>query len=144
MSNGRRIVKNIECNPTMCFTAFTQLRLVQKHDLTKRQQDKRKTICEALLERHKRRSLLKRIVTGDESWVYYDNLKRRKAWVEPGLPGSSTPKRNIHESKVMLCIWWDEKIEMIKYNMLTSFACVHKKKRLYIFKSKYVSFYCIE
>ena len=27
----------------------------------------------------------------------------------PGEPGPSTPKRNIHASKIMLCIWWDQR-----------------------------------
>lgn len=58
-----------------------------------------------------------RIVTGDEKWVHYDNPKRKKAWVKPGEPGPSQPKRNIHDSKVMLCIWWDQK-GVIYYELL--------------------------
>ena len=35
----------------------------------------------------------------------------------PGEPGPSTPKRNIHASKIMLCIWWDQR-GIIYYELL--------------------------
>ena len=37
--------------------------------------------------------------------------KLLKAWVKLGEPGPLSAKRNIHCSKVMLCIciWWDQK-----------------------------------
>ena len=44
-------------------------------------------------------------VTGDKKWIYFNNLKRKKSWVDPGQP--STSKRNIYGYKTMLCIWWD-------------------------------------
>lgn len=79
------------------------------HELTERQEENRKTICEMLLQRQSRKGFLHRIVTGDEKWIHYDNPKRKKAWVKPGEPGPSQPKRDIHSDKVMLCIWWDMK-----------------------------------
>ena len=35
----------------------------------------------------------------------------------PGEPGPSMPKRNIHASKIMLCIWWDQR-DIIYYELL--------------------------
>ena len=35
----------------------------------------------------------------------------------PGHASSSTPKRNIHGSKLMLCIWWDQ-LGVIYYELL--------------------------
>ena len=88
------------------------------HELKDRDVERRKTICELLLERQKRKGFLHRIVTGDEKWFYYENPKRKKARVKPGEPGPSQSKRNIHCAKVMLCIWWDMK-GVVYHELLT-------------------------
>lgn len=79
------------------------------YQLKERDIERRLVTCEMLLQRQKRKDFMHRIITGDEKWIHYDNPKRRKAWMMPGEPDPSTPKRNIHSSKVMLCIWWDQK-----------------------------------
>ena len=88
------------------------------HELKDRDVERRKTICELLLERQKRKGFLHRIDTGDEKWIYYENPKRKKAWVKSGESGPSQPKRNIHCAKVMLCIWWDMK-GVVYHELLT-------------------------
>jgi len=78
--------------------------------------ERRLVICKMLRQRQQRKGFLHRIITGDEKWIYYDNPKRLKAWVMPSEPGPSTPKRNIHASKIM-CIWWDQR-GIIYYELL--------------------------
>ena len=47
------------------------------------------------------------IVTGNEKWIYFDNFKRKKSWVDAGQIATFTLRCNIHNSKILLCIWWD-------------------------------------
>ena len=61
------------------------------HELSGRQFETRKTICELLLERCDRKLFLYRIVTGDKKWIYYDSPKRHKVWVLPSESDPSMP-----------------------------------------------------
>lgn len=72
------------------------------YQLEERDIERRKTTCEILLARQKRKGFLHRIVTGDEKWIYFDNPKRKKSWVDPGQPSTSQPVRNIHGKKTLL------------------------------------------
>ena len=73
--------------------------------------------CEQLLQRRNREGFLHRIVTGDEKWIRYNNPKRKKSWGKPGQLSTSTPKLNIHGSKHILCIWWDQQ-GVVYYELL--------------------------
>jgi len=68
----------------------------------------------------KRNGFLHRIVTGDEKWIFYDNLKKKKYYTKFGqlLWSTSTLWPNIHDSKIMLCIWWDQKGFLVYYELL--------------------------
>ncbi|GFV12463.1 mariner Mos1 transposase [Trichonephila clavipes] len=78
------------------------------HELTDRQEENHKIVCEMLLVRYKRNSYLPRIVTGDEKWIYFENPKRNRSYVDPGQPSKSTARPNRFGRKTMLCIFWDQ------------------------------------
>jgi len=56
-------------------------------------------------------------------WIFYDNPKKKKYYAKPGqsFPSTSTStlRPNIHGSKIMLCIWWDQK-DLVYYELLKS------------------------
>ena len=56
------------------------------HELKPRDVERRFYMSEMLLERHKKKSFLHRIVTGDEKWIHCDNPKRKKSYVKPDQP----------------------------------------------------------
>ena len=63
--------------------------------------------CEKLFQRLNKKGFLHRIVTDDDKWIHCNNTKYRKARGMPGRASTSTARPNIHDAKVMLCIWCD-------------------------------------
>ena len=51
------------------------------HELKPRDIERRFRMSEMMLERHKKKSFLHRIVTGHEKWIHNDNPKRKKSYV---------------------------------------------------------------
>ncbi|GFU82064.1 mariner Mos1 transposase [Trichonephila clavipes] len=86
------------------------------HELTDRQEENRKLVCEMLLARYKRKSYLHRIVTGDEKWIYFENPKRNRSYVDPGKPSKLTARPNRWGRKSILCIFWDQE-EPVYYEL---------------------------
>ena len=65
----------------------------------------------------KERLFLHCIVTGDEKWLHYDNLKRRRSWGKTGHNPTPAAKPNIHRSNLLLLIWW-EQMSVVHYEQL--------------------------
>lgn len=53
----------------------------------------------------------------DDKGIHYNIPKRQKVWVHPGEPNPPMPKQNIHDSKIILYIWRDQK-GVIYYELL--------------------------
>lgn len=77
------------------------------HNLSERNKEDRMSIATSLLSRVKIEPFLNRIVTGDEKWVTYDNIIRKRQWLDKYQPPLPDPKANIHGKKILLCVWWD-------------------------------------
>lgn len=77
------------------------------HELSEKNLNDRVIICTSLLARNKIEPFLDRMITGDEKWVTYENIVRKKAYCEPGQPSPSISKPSLSLNKRMLCVWWD-------------------------------------
>lgn len=77
------------------------------HALTDHDCAVRVSICESLLLRPHRKDFLESIITGDESWVFYENDTRHAFWVPPGEQPPAQPKPGFHGNKLLLSVFWD-------------------------------------
>ena len=62
-----------------------------------------------LKKRNENDPFLKRLITGDEKWVVYNNIERKRSWSRPREPARTISKAGIRRKKVLLPVWWDYK-----------------------------------
>lgn len=79
------------------------------HELTEKNLSDRVRMCSSHLIRHNVEPFLDKLITGDEKWILYENVKRKKSYCKPGTSSATVPKPSIHQRKVLLCLWWDRK-----------------------------------
>lgn len=79
------------------------------HELTKKNLIDRISISESLLKRNEMEPFLKRMVTGDEKWITYDNVVRKRSWSKRGEASQTVAQPGLTARKVLLCVWWDWK-----------------------------------
>lgn len=65
------------------------------------------SICEALLKRYQIEPFLDRLIMGDEKWITYDNIVRKRSWSRREEGAAMVAKSTFTQNRVMLCIWWD-------------------------------------
>jgi [histone H3]-lysine36 N-dimethyltransferase SETMAR len=91
------------------------------HKLSDGNRAARLSICQSLLSRPHRKDFLADIITGDESWVHYENDTRRAYWLPRGEDPPAQPKpdqSDQHCKKVLLCAFWDSR-GMLYYELLS-------------------------
>lgn len=91
------------------------------HELSDHNKAERVRIFTDLLQRNKEAPFLKNLVTGDESWILFHNVKRKKVCVSPGVTPKGIPK-NIHCKKAMWCVWWDRR-GIIHWEIISNGVC---------------------
>ena len=79
------------------------------HNLTEENLTDWVRICSPLCMKHKVQLFLDKLITGYEKWILYENIQRKKVYCKPGTSPSIIAKPNLHQRKVMLCLWWDRK-----------------------------------
>ena len=52
---------------------------------------------------------LKLIITGDEKWVKYENIKHKRSWSKADDLPKTISKPGLTKNKVLLSVWWDWK-----------------------------------
>lgn len=106
------IANSLTCSRS---TALEHLRAIGKvrklnkwvpHKLSEQNKIDRATICKSLMDRNQNEPFLDRILTADEKWILYDNVRRCYQWVDPDDAPGLTEKPGLHPKKILLCIWW--------------------------------------
>ena len=106
-STTRQIAEKLNLSHTCVERHLKQLGYVNKLDIwvpykeTLIQLTKGMSICDSLLKRNETDPFLKRIITGDEIWVVYDEVVRKRSWSKRDEPTQSTSKADIHQKKVI-------------------------------------------
>jgi len=75
------------------------------------------SICESLLKRKEIEPFLKRLITGDEKWITYDNNVRKRLWSKEDEAPQTVANPRLTPRKVMLCVWWNWK-GIVHYELL--------------------------
>ena len=65
-------------------------------------------------------------MTGDEKWILYNSVERKRLWGKRNEPPPTTPKAGLHPKKVM-CIWWDWK-GVLYYELLLENQTINSNK----------------
>lgn len=79
------------------------------HALSERNMMDRLNVSALLLEKEQEIPFLKRLITGDEKWIVYNNLHRSRSWSKKGVEPKTVAKPRLTPFKIMLSVWWDWK-----------------------------------
>lgn len=109
----REMSSILGCTHTTIERHLTEIGKVSKlgswvpHALSQRELGQRSDTCTVLLSQRRTFAWLDNILTGDEKWVMYVNIIRKRQWVDPTEQPEPEPKPELHPRKIMLSVWWD-------------------------------------
>lgn len=136
----RELAEKMDCSAMTISNHLQSIGFTQKlgawvpHELTEKNKENRLQIAAQHLARHRatrghKQRFLYRIITGDEKWCLYVNMKQRKEWVASGDTPKPRVKQDLYPKKAMICVWWDWE-GVVHWEMLERNATVNKE--LYI------------
>ncbi|OAD62534.1 Histone-lysine N-methyltransferase SETMAR [Eufriesea mexicana] len=102
-STTREIAEKLNVSHTCIQKKLKRLGYVKKldlwipHRLKEIHLTQRISICDSLLQRNEINRFLKRLITGDEKWIVYNNVNRKRSWVMQNEPAQTIPKSEIHQ-----------------------------------------------
>ncbi|XP_072758670.1 histone-lysine N-methyltransferase SETMAR-like [Anoplolepis gracilipes] len=67
----------------------------------------RMNVAVSFLARNKANPFLDQLVIGDEKWILYNNVQRKRTWKKVDESAESVAKAGLHPMKILLCVWWD-------------------------------------
>ena len=97
-STTREIAEKLHVSHTCIENHLKQLGYVQKldtwipHELKEKHLTQHINSCDLLKKRNENDPFLKRPIIGDEKWVVYNNIKRKRSWSRPREPAQTTSK----------------------------------------------------
>ncbi|XP_076764828.1 histone-lysine N-methyltransferase SETMAR-like [Xylocopa sonorina] len=97
------------------------------HQLTESNLLNRISTCDLLIQRNEREPFLKKLITGDESWILYDNTARKRSWSTRDKCPPTIARLGLHPKKVLLSIWWDWK-DILYYELLPEGQTINSEK----------------
>ena len=109
-STTREIAEKLHVLRTRIENRLKQLGYVEKldtwvpHELKEKHLTQRVNSCDLLKKRNENDPFLKRPITGDEKWVVYNDIERKRWWSRPREPARTTSKAGIRRKKVLLSV----------------------------------------
>ena len=61
--------------------------------------------CDLHLKRNEFDPFLKQIITGDEKWIVYNNVVRKRSWPKRDKPPQITSKAELRQKKIFQSVW---------------------------------------
>ncbi|XP_076375572.1 histone-lysine N-methyltransferase SETMAR-like [Megalopta genalis] len=108
----RDIVQTLKISKSNVENHFYELSFISRldvwvsHALTEANRVIRISTYDILAKHEESDPFLKRMITGDEKWIVYDNIKRERSWNHSDKLPQTIVKPDLYPKKVMLSIWW--------------------------------------
>lgn len=121
--NVRELAERLAVSKSTIQVELRKLGFVSKldywvpHTLTEASRLSRIDVCDTLRIRQRNSPFLKFTITGDEKWILYENVTRKRSWGKSNEPPQTTSKGGLHPSKVLLSVFWDFK-GIVHYELL--------------------------